>query len=387
MPPAFVRQVRHGLASHLALLLVVGPISLACTDKPARSGVPGSATMPLAVDLRIGGTGDDAPDAFADIRGLAVDSAGLIYVLEAGSHEVRVFDAAGTFVRRWGRKGHGPAEFGENEPAGLRIDAAQHLWVVDQGNGRFTTFSLDGNYLSTVTRLFPGSFVSSWEGAVHADGSITDVTLRFAPKARVMLFHMPAGQFVVRDSMLLPSYEGENYEISRPGMSVSARVPFSPSQLWQLDRSDAIWIGTTDAIALARLSFTGDTLARIRMPHTPIKVTAEERTTALAGFDWFTRQGGTVDPSRIPDHKPAFRGLAVDDANRLWVRLEVAGPADTAVYAIFDSTGTPLGTAAGSLGDMRGDPLIQGGHLYAVVADSDGVETLVRAVVAGGGNR
>ncbi len=354
---------------------------LACKGRPAESGSATNPPVLLAVDLRIGGTDADAVDAFADIRGLAVDSAGRIYVLEAESHEVRVFDRAGGFITRWGRKGHGPAEFGENYPAGLRIDAEQHLWVVDQGNGRFTSFSLDGNYLSTVTRLFPGSFVSTWQGAVHADGSITDVTTRFAPKARVMLFHMPAGQFVVRDSMLLPPFEGENYEINRPGMSVSARVPFSPSQLWVLDRSDAIWIGTTDVIALVRLSFKGDTLARLSAPHIPVKVGAEERASALAGFDWFTKQGGTVDPSRIPDQKPAFRRLAVDDANRLWVQLEVEGPPDTAVFAIFDSTGSRVGDAAGSLGRLHGDPLIQGGHLYAVVADSDGVQSVVRAVV------
>jgi hypothetical protein len=368
--------MRHSL---IALLLAAS----ACGRAPGDAGrLSGAASVPLTVTLRIGGSDADAPDAFADIRGLAVDSAGRIYVLEAESHEVRVFDTAGTFVRRWGRKGHGPAEFGENYPAGLRIDAAQHLWVVDQGNGRFTSFSLDGNYLSTVTRLFPGSFVSTWEGAVHADGSITDVVNRFSPKPAVMLFHMPAGAAVVRDSMLLPVYEGEAYEISRPGMSVRAGVPFTPSQRWVLDRSDAIWIGTTDAIALVRLSFKGDTLARIRLPHTPVKVAAEERTAALAGFDWFTKQGGTVDPSRIPDHKPAFRRLAVDDANRLWIQLEVEGPADTAVFAIFDSTGTRVGGAAGSLGRLHGDPLIQGGHLYAVVADSDGVQSVVRAVVA-----
>lgn len=354
---------------------------LACTGKTAESASSEDAPVPLSVDLRIGGSDADAPDAFADIRGLAVDSAGRIYVLEAESHEVRVFDRAGGFITRWGRKGHGPAEFGENYPAGLRIDAEQHLWVVDQGNGRFTTFSLEGKYLSTVARLFPGSFVSTWEGAVHADGSITDVVNRFAPTPTVMLFHMPAGASVVRDSMLLPVHEGEAYEISRPGMSVRAGVPFSPSQMWVLDRSDAVWIGTTDVIALVRLSFTNDTLARIRMAHTPVKVTSEERTAALAGFDWFTKQGGTIDPSRIPDHKPAFSRLAVDDANRLWVQLEVEGPADTAVFAIFDSTGTRVGGAAGSLGRLHGDPLIQGRHLYAVVADSDGVQSVVRAVV------
>ncbi len=353
---------------------------LACTGKPAESGSAPNVPVPLAVDLRIGGSDADAPDAFADIRGLAVDSAGRIYVLDVQSHEMRVFDSRGAFVRRWGRAGHGPAELAD-DAAGLRIDAGQRLWVVDQGNGRFTSFSLEGQYLSTVRRLFPGNFVSVWEGAFHADGGVTDVVERPFPKPTVMLFHMPPGQAVVRDSTRLPAFEGENYTISRPGMSVSARVPFSPSQAWVLDRSDAIWIGTTDAIALVRLSFKGDTLARLSAPHIPVRVGAEERAAALAGFDWFTRQGGTVDPSRIPDHKPAFRRLAVDDANRLWVQLEVEGPPDTAVFAIFDSTGSRVGDAAGSLGKLRGDPLIQDGHLYAVVADSDGVPSVVRAVV------
>ncbi len=336
--------------------------------------------LPLTVDLRIGSSDPDAPDAFADIRGLAVDSAGRIYVLDVQSHEIRVFDATGALVRRWGRKGQGPEELADYA-AGLRIDAQHRLWVVDQGNGRFTGFSLEGKYLSTVTRLFPGSFVSSWQGSVNADGSVTDVVNRPFPRPTAMLFHMPPRQSVVRDSTRLPSFEGESYEINRPGMNVRAAVPFSPSQLWVLDRSGAIWLGTTDAIALVRLSFTGDTLARISAPHTPVKVGAEERAQAIARLEWFTRQGGTIDPSRIPDHKPAIRRLAVDDANRLWVQLEVEGPTDTAVFEVFDSTGALVGGATAPLGALHGDPLIAHGHLYAVVADSDGVQSVVRAVV------
>jgi hypothetical protein len=166
-------------------------------------------------------------------------------------------------------------------------------------------------------------------------------------------------------------------------MSVRAAVPFSPRQAWVLDRSDAIWLGTTDAVDLVRLAFTGDTLARIREPHAPVRVRPEERAEAIAGLDWFTKQGGIIDPSRLPDQKPAFRRLAVDDANRLWVQLEVEGHAETDAFEIFDSTGAHIGGAVGSLGRLHSDPLIVGGHLYAVVADSDGVQSVVRAVVPG----
>ncbi|HEX2077466.1 MAG TPA: 6-bladed beta-propeller [Longimicrobium sp.] len=95
--------------------------------------------------LAIGG--DNAPEssAFMDVTGVAVSGTGYIYVLDAGDRSVRIFDAAGRFVRRFGRQGGGPGEF--QLPVGLWVDTL--VGVSDLAQQRMSWFSLDGRHLRT----------------------------------------------------------------------------------------------------------------------------------------------------------------------------------------------------------------------------------------------
>jgi DNA-binding beta-propeller fold protein YncE len=57
------------------------------------------------------------------------------------------FDARGTLLTTWGRKGTGPSEF--DQPHALAMDSRGRLFVADRGNNRIQIFSQAGTLLDT----------------------------------------------------------------------------------------------------------------------------------------------------------------------------------------------------------------------------------------------
>lgn len=72
-----------------------------------------------------------------------------IYVADAGSCRILVFDAQGTFLRAVGRKGQGPGEFAT--PTGLCLTKDGGFAVADRDNNRIQHFGPDGAFVRSVT--------------------------------------------------------------------------------------------------------------------------------------------------------------------------------------------------------------------------------------------
>ncbi len=85
----------------------------------------------------IGQKGDGAGD-FALPKGVALDSKGHIYVVDAHFENVQVFDAQGQLLMAFGEEGRDLGQFWL--PAGLAIDADDRIWLADSGNRRLQVF-------------------------------------------------------------------------------------------------------------------------------------------------------------------------------------------------------------------------------------------------------
>ena len=91
-------------------------------------------------------TGEDSQlGPISRIAGLAVDKAGVIYVLDGIDRNIKVFDARGTLSTTFARPGRGPGEL--QNPISLRLHN-DTLVVRDMVNG-FVTFTRDGKHVST----------------------------------------------------------------------------------------------------------------------------------------------------------------------------------------------------------------------------------------------
>ncbi len=72
---------------------------------------------------------------------------GRIAVLNAGTHELRIYDAEGRIAGIEGREGNGPGEFAV--PVRLYRVGRDSLMVYDRGNVRFSVHTLDGTFVRT----------------------------------------------------------------------------------------------------------------------------------------------------------------------------------------------------------------------------------------------
>ena len=75
------------------------------------------------------------------------DSQGNIYVKDARSADVRVFDANGRYVTTVGKRGEGPGEL--QEVFGMHVDGDDRVIVADRTSRRLTIFTDMGKNFAT----------------------------------------------------------------------------------------------------------------------------------------------------------------------------------------------------------------------------------------------
>jgi hypothetical protein len=88
-------------------------------------------------------------DFFHRPSDIEVDNArSLVYVVDAGSSRVLVFDFEGRFLRAVGRKGQGPGEFAT--PTGMALTGDGGFAVADRDNNRIQLIGPDGTFIRSV---------------------------------------------------------------------------------------------------------------------------------------------------------------------------------------------------------------------------------------------
>ncbi|MFW5904866.1 MAG: hypothetical protein ACOCUZ_01485, partial [bacterium] len=355
----------------------------------------------LVEELRIGSVESEGPDLFGQIVALEMGPDGRMYVLERDARELRIFGPKGGHLRTVGRRGAGPGEF--DDPIGMGWHADGELWVVDPGNGRFSVFTADGDFVRSHPRPL-GAYSIPWPGGFGPEGEVYErgfvpgdspgsaTVIRFAPDmSRADTFPLPAAP------------DPQFFELVSEQGSIAASVPFAPSMVRKLDPRGFVWFGISDRFRLIRTTLEGDTLLVVEKPADPEPVTAEEREEALERLEWFTDQGGEVDPRRIPSEKPVLGPLFVveggpgrdgsgsqadpsgsdvagaDLAGHLFVAPFVDGTASYDTLTALDPDGRYLGEVAVDP-PIYGSPppVIREDRILAVTRDDLGVPYVVR---------
>ena len=108
-------------------------------------------------------------------RALAYDSAGNLYVVDARNHQVLRLDAAGklTIIAGTGRQGFagdgGPAIAAElNTPSGVAVDSAGNVFIADTGNQRVRRIAMADGTIATVAGSGLAGFIGDNGLAVAA---------------------------------------------------------------------------------------------------------------------------------------------------------------------------------------------------------------------------
>ena len=94
------------------------------------------------------GTHGSGTGQFDFPKGIAVDSAGDVYVADTGNDRVQKFDGNGGFITSWGTHGQGPNQF--VQPTAFDFDTSGNVFVVD--GATIQKFKNDGTFLSRLPR-------------------------------------------------------------------------------------------------------------------------------------------------------------------------------------------------------------------------------------------
>ena len=109
---------------------------------------------------------------FGAIRGIACDSAGNVYVLDAGNSTIKAFDPNGNALRQWGSAGTNDAQFNLTVDATtmLAVDPNDQIYACDPGNRRVQVFDTQGVILRKwgVAGSLPGQFPANYPQAIAA---------------------------------------------------------------------------------------------------------------------------------------------------------------------------------------------------------------------------
>lgn len=125
--------------------------ALACRDqRPSENAPILSVAAPVVADspFVIGVSDGDPNYDFAEIAGITQRRDGTIVGADRGSSSIRFFDKKGKFIRRVGRNGGGPGEYGI---LGYFIPLEEGYIVTDWRAQRLTLLNEKGKYLRIVS--------------------------------------------------------------------------------------------------------------------------------------------------------------------------------------------------------------------------------------------
>ncbi len=367
------------------------------------SGSVWGAEATLVPEVSIGELDGPEEYLFGSIWSIAVDDDRNVYVFDEQAHDIRVYDATGSYVETLGGRGEGPGEFGRAEAIALLPDG--RLVVRDPGNQRIQVFGpgpgeldewrydVGGTYsmspLHTDTR--GRTFVETRDRS-RTDGFFRHIIVMGPDGTHLDTLPEPSSPF--EGPMLVAEYTSE-----RGSATTYSPVPFNPVFQWSVHPSGHLLTGlpSTYRIDLAR----DDGVLRIERAADPAPVGDEER---AAHRERTIRAMRDTDPNwswngpPIPDHKPFYQELLAGRDGRIWVRLETAGSpvenedhhpenpysmpvnwVEPVRYDVFEPDGTYLGVVLPpDEFEPFPRPVFDGDYVWAVTEDELGVERVVR---------
>ena len=366
-------------------------------------------TLDLVPEMTIGVFEGDEQYMFGDIGAFVVSATEDVYILDDQAPILRQYAGDGTHIRDIGRDGGGPGEY--KRPGSLALLPDGRLLLRDPGNARINVYAPDGEILTSWRLPSGGGFNTSRRMYVDGTGNSYTMVLLEADVAIVewtygLARFTPAGEHT--DTLAVPAwdYQAKVVTAQRENSSSTSRVPFTASRQWTFSPLGYFVGGVSDAY---RIDLVRPDQPRLRIERDwqPAPVLAAEKAERERRIiENFKRNYGSWHwngPS-IPDTKPAYSDITIDEEGRIWVQIpqtayayrtqaeadeeeaRTGRPAgryrERVVYDVFEPRGGFLGTVRAP-DDFRAYPELtaRGTSVWAVTRDAFDVARLVRFVL------
>lgn len=289
--------------------------------------LPPAALDSPRVTLRIGEV-EGAPEyQFFRLWSMAIGPAGEIYATDAGNAELRVYDAEGGFLRKYGRRGSGPGEF--EFPSGLWL-LGDTIAVYDGRLYRMTLLDADGEVLDTWRaggtqsgQLSPIAAVAGgwvvapfrYPGWLYEPGVARRDTTQIAFVASfvdaVRSYESSDGSprdagDAVREIVSYP--RGRMFGVSTSAGMTATNPLFEPAPRFTVDGLGRVHFSPAGSYVIESYDVEGRLVRRLTRAYTPIPVTAElvDRFRARARAHWDT--ASTAGEGVLGKENDAARG-------------------------------------------------------------------------------
>jgi hypothetical protein len=267
------------------------------------------------------------PYMFAQVVGAVRLSDGRLVVANAGSSELRVYDARGAHLNTLGRSGSGPGEF--LALRALWLMPADTLLVADSRNARVSVYApgptlvrsiqlataasitgrmADGAFLFTIG-IAPPEKVAKFEGLVEYNGFVLRRTAEST--AFDTIARGKAGQSFVQPAA--PSFRQYPFPFGR-----TAQIAVGPTRFYYADTHTTeigVYGPRGERMGSVRIRGSGRALSGSDFQRW-VDEDVAKRATEQAKLD--AREGYKQIPP--PARTPEFAALKLDDDGNLWVR-------------------------------------------------------------------
>jgi len=304
----------------------------------------GEGVFSLEEELIIGEAEGREEYMFSQIRSIAVDNVGRIYVLDARESQVEVFDQNGTYIRSIGKRGQGPGEF--TRPLSISITGQNDL-VVDDIPSRLALFSLEGEFKKNINTAKIGLLRIEIDSEMNMVG-IAIVREEENPRYELKKFDSELNYLHSLGSSPLPSAAGFN--------------PFSGTLLCQIDNNDQVVCGYPEDYEIEIFDKEGKLRKKIIKEYDPIEITKEEIEEVTEGMPPDIKLS-------IPKYHSAYRWISIDDEDRIYVMTwERASEGEGYYYDVFDPEGKYIAKVP-----LKTRPFVlKNKKLYTVEEDEEG---------------
>lgn len=282
---------------------------------------------------------------------------GTILVGNSGSSEIRVFDAAGRYVRAIGRRGNGPGEFGEFSTVRVLRASDGSLVAYDGGNLRIHHFDSSGTYQRTVRIESTADGLRAFFQDLFGDGSWLMLALQPELRNEPGTYLRSAQQYVRFSAEgkplgVLRRVEGRTRFVNKVGEIT--HFPFLPFTAEPLAGTggERVYIAAGGVPEVEVRDLNG-VLMRVSRLGLDLARTADVwdryKDSSLASMDSTQRPRyehfyGLNHP--LPERVPAFQTLLVDAESHVWLeRYRLPWETDSR-WEVIDPEGRWLGAVA-----------------------------------------